>query len=119
MFKLKAKKELRLLRAFQALFTDGVGGLKDEARTVLAFLRDEAGARGELGFNGVPYFYDGNNRFDANAAAFLLGKRRMFDLLIKYLSLDEREVFRLCADKAENEEEDEAARARIEAEIAV
>ncbi len=113
MFKTKAKKELRLLKAFQALFLGADGELKDEAKTVLSFLRDEAGARGELGCNGVPYFYDGNNRFDANAAAFLLGKRRMFDLVIKYLALDEREVFRLCASKTDDEDgegEDEVQR---------
>ena len=40
----------------------------------------------ELGAGGVPYFYDAHNRFDPNAAAFLLGKRRMFDLLVKYNS---------------------------------
>lgn len=116
MFKTKAKKELRLLRAFQALFVDEKGALKDEAREVLAFLRDEAGARGELGCGGLPYFYDGNNRFDANAAAFLLGKRRMFDLVIKYLALDEREVFRLCANAEESSDE---VIARVEQELAV
>lgn len=117
MFKKKAKKELALLKAFQALFMEKNGELKEEARVVISFLRDEAGARGELGCGGVPYFYDGNNRFDANAAAFLLGKRRMFDLLIKYLALDEREVFRLCAgkhDTAEEEEEDTEARIGFE-----
>ena len=71
------------------------GELSEDAKKIIAFWRDEAGARGELGRNGIPYFYDAENRFDASAAAFLLGKRRMFDLLIKYLSLDEREVFKL------------------------
>lgn len=92
----KHKLHLKYLKAFQTLFLDEHKNLKPEAETVLSFLRDEAGARGELGVNGVPYFYDANNRFDVNAAAFLLGKRRMFDLIIKYLSLDEREVFRLA-----------------------
>jgi len=92
----KAKKELVLVKAFQGLFLDEKGELKDDAKVVMAFLRDEAGARGELGSsNGVPYFYDNENRFDVNAGAFLLGKRRMFDLMVKYLSLDEREVFKL------------------------
>ncbi len=61
--------------------------------------------RGELGRGGVPYFYDGANRFDANAAAFLLGKRRMFDLVVKYLALDECEVFRLAAGEKRSEDE--------------
>jgi len=88
------KREAKLARAFQKLFCPD-GKLSSEAQTVLTVLRDEAGARGELGRNGVPYFYDANNRFDASAAAFLLGKRRMFDLIVKYLSLDERAVFKL------------------------
>ena len=88
------KREAKLAKAFQKEFCPD-GKLSDEAKKVIAFLRVEAGARGELGRNGIPYFYDAQNRFDASAAAFLLGKRRMFDLLIKYLSLDEREVFKL------------------------
>lgn len=105
MFFAKSKRELKLLKAFQGLFLDGEGRLKPEGAVVLAFLRDEAGARGELGRGGVPYFYDGANRFDANAAAFLLGKRRMFDLVVKYLALDEREVFRLAAGEKRSEDE--------------
>ncbi len=117
MFMTKKKRELRLVRAFQALFLDKDKKLKPEAEIVLAFWRDEAGARGELGFGGVPYFYDANNRFDANAAAFLLGKRRMFDLLVKYLALDEREVFRLSIKEQENGKEE--IEGRIEQELAV
>ena len=92
----KAKRELVLVKAFQGLFLDEGGKLKEEAKVIIAFLRDEVGGRGELGSsNGMPYFYDNQNRFDVNAGAFLLGKRRMFDLIMKYLSLDEREVFKL------------------------
>lgn len=91
------KMHLKRVRAFQKVFLDEQKKLTPQAQTVIAFLRDEAGARGELGINGVPYFYDKNNRFDANAAAFLLGKRHMFDLIIKYLSLDERAVFNLLS----------------------
>ena len=97
MFFRKAKEELALVKAFQEIFFDDDGKLSKDGGKVLAFFRDEAGARGELGKGGVPYFYDSKNRFDANAAAFLLGKRRMFDLMVKYLALDEREVFRLAA----------------------
>jgi len=101
---LKAKKELELMRAFRKVFLDENKRLSDDAKKVIAFLRDEAGGRGELGKAGVPYFYDHANRFDAGAAAFLLGKRRMFDLIIKYLSLDERKVFELASrDKGEDE----------------
>ncbi|MBR2273260.1 MAG: hypothetical protein IJ864_00265 [Alphaproteobacteria bacterium] len=102
----KRRQELELLKAFQKLFCDDDKNLKPEARKVIAFLRDEAGGRGELGQHNVPYFYDNQNRFDVNAAAFLLGKRRIFDLIIKYLALDEREVFRLCV-QAEKKDIDE------------
>lgn len=105
MFFSKTKRELQLLRAFQNVFLDEKGNLKPEGARVLAFLRDEAGARGELGAGGVPYFYDSANRFDVNAAAFLLGKRRMFDLIIKYLALDERAVFRLSTAEKNADEE--------------
>lgn len=116
MFITKKKRELQLVRAFQKIFLDEDKKLKPEAETVIAFWRDEAGARGELGFGGVPYFYDANNRFDANAGAFLLGKRRMFDLLIKYLAIDEREVFRLCANEQESSD---GVEQRIERELDV
>ena len=97
MFYKKAKRELLLLKAFQEIFLDENKKLKEAGKVVISYLRDEAGARGELGRGGAPYFYDGNNRFDEGAAGFLLGKRRMFDLMIKYLSLDEREVFKLVS----------------------
>lgn len=104
MFFSKAKRELCLLQAFQKLFYDEDGKMKEEAQTVLSFLRDEAGARGELGVKGIPYFYDSKNRFDPNAAAFLLGKRRMFDLIIKYLALDEKTVFNLAVKEEDSQE---------------
>ena len=97
MFNIKMKKELKLVQAFHKLFLNENGELKSEAKDIIAFFRDEACGRGELGRGGVPYLYDNENRFDANAGAFILGKRRMFDLMIKYLSLDERDVFKLGA----------------------
>ena len=105
MFNIKVKKELKLVQAFHKLFLDENGRLKKEAKDVIAFLRDEACGRGELGRGSVPYFYDNRNRFDVNAGAFVLGKRRMFDLLVKYLSLDERDVFRLNGIDRKDDEE--------------
>lgn len=80
------------------------GKLKAEAEIVLSFLREECGAKGELGKGGSPYFYDRNERFDANAAAFLLGKRRVFDLIVKHLSLDETQIFRLLSENSIEED---------------
>lgn len=106
MFFKKVKRERELANAFQKLFFDENGKLRSEAKVVLCFLRDEAGARGELGKRGIPYFYDKNNCFDVNAAGFVLGKRRMFDLMVKYLSLDEIELFKLRSDFDEDIDDD-------------
>ncbi len=105
MFLKKLKEERKLVHAFRQLFLTADGKLKPEAAVVVEFLRDEAGAKGELGRGGVPYFYDAANRFDPNAAAFLLGKRRIFDLVVKYLSLSETEVFALCTKEEERARE--------------
>lgn len=88
-------RQYRLIKAFKEVFCDEKGNLKPAAKQVLAYLRDECNAKGALGDGGVPFFYDANNRFDVNAAVFAMGKRRVFDIMIKYLSLDENEVFRL------------------------
>lgn len=105
MFGKKIKREHELIKAFQGLFNNADGTLKAEAKVVLEFLRDEAGARGELGKGGIPYFYDAQNRFDPNAAVFLLGKRRIFDLIVKYLALDETEIFTLTSKDGRTEED--------------
>lgn len=94
--KQKLKEEYNITKAFHDLFLID-GKLKPEAETVIAFLRDECGARGELGQNGSPYFYDQNNRFDQGAAAFLLGKRRVFDLIVKHLAINEDKIFALLS----------------------
>lgn len=91
------KKEYRLTKAFRKLFFDADGRLKPEAAEVLSYLRDESGEKGELVKNGRSYLYDECGRFDAGSAGFLLGKQRMFKLIIKHLALDEIEVFNLIA----------------------
>ena len=101
----KLKREYKLTKAFKNLFYEN-GRLKKDAELVLSFLRDECGAKGELGKGGSPYFYDRNEKFDVNAAAFLLGKRRVFDLIVKHLSLDETKIFRLLSQEEKTIEED-------------
>lgn len=88
-------REYRKIKAFKKLFYDNAGKLKPEAEIVLAVLRDYAGAKGNLVQDGSSLLYDANGRFDAAQAAFGLGKRRIFDLIIKYLALNEIEVFNL------------------------
>ena len=90
----------KVMRAFQKLFRDEHENLKPEAKIVLEFLCQEAGGRGELGNGTQPYFYDKENRFDANAAIFALGKRRLFDVICAELSLtDKLGLYQLTDDK--------------------
>ena len=84
-------------RAAKALFFDKKGKLKPEAEIFIAYLRDVCGARGGLCENGSPFLYDANGRFDSGAVAFAMGRRRVFDLIIKHLSLDETQVFTLLS----------------------
>jgi hypothetical protein len=100
----KLKKQYKLTKAFKNLFYEG-DKLKSDAEVVLSFLREECGAKGELGKRGSPYFYDKTEKFDVNAAAFLLGKRRVFDLIIKHLSLDETKIFRLLSQDEDLEDD--------------
>ena len=93
----EAKKLYILRRAFNKCFCDENGQLTREGRVVIAFLRDRCGAKGELGKNGSPYFYDQLGRFDACSVAFLQGKRSVFDQIIKILALNERQLLNLIA----------------------
>lgn len=101
----KLKRQYKLTKAFKNLFYEE-GKLKPDAEIVIAFLREECGAKGELGKGGSPYFYDQNSTFDVNAAAFLLGKRRVFDLIVKHLSLDETQIFRMLSQEERTITED-------------
>ena len=98
------KRKYKETKAFKNCFCDQTGKLTKDAEIVLALLRDEACARGELGKDGYPYFYDGNGRFDRDAALFVQGKRRLFDVIVKYLSLDEKEILNLLAVERTKEE---------------
>lgn len=89
-------KEEKITGAFRRLFLED-GKLKPDAEIVMSYLRDECGARGELGKDGSPYLYDSNNKFDTGAAVFLLGKRRVFDMIIKHLAISEVEIFNLIS----------------------
>lgn len=93
----EAKKLYLLRRAFNKCFCDENGQLTSEGRVVIAFLRDRCGAKGELGKNGSPYFYDQFGRFDACSVAFLQGKRSVFDQIMKLLALNERQLLNLIA----------------------
>lgn len=92
-----AKKLYRLKLAFDKCFCDENGNLTKDGKLVIAFLRDNCCAKGELGKNGSPYFYDQLGRFDPCAVAFVQGKRSVFDQVMKHLALDERQLLNLIA----------------------
>ncbi len=91
------KKRYKLVKAFKGCFCDENGRLSEDGKIVLAALRDECGARGELGKDGLSYMYDDLGRFDAAAALFLQGKRRVFDIIQQHLALDEKDILNLIA----------------------
>lgn len=97
------KREYKITRAFRALFLDEKGNLTDNGKIVLSYLRDVCGARGELGDSSSPYLYDSNNRFDSGAAAFLLGRRRVFDLIVRHLAINELDIFSLISEQDKEE----------------
>jgi len=90
--------EYKLVKAFKKLFYDENNNLKPEAKMILAYLRDIANAKGYMSSNNEPIYYDAKGVFDANQAAFMIGKRRVFDLIIKHLSLNEIEIFNLISE---------------------
>ena len=93
----KVKNTLRLVNAYKLCFCDSEGRLTPQGEKVIASLRDICCAKGELGKDGSPYFYDQLGRFDPCSVAFLQGKRSVFDQIMKHLALEERELLNLIA----------------------
>ena len=93
----KVKNTLRLVNAYKLCFCDNEGKLTPQGEKVIASLRDICCAKGELGKDGSPYFYDQLGRFDPCSVAFLQGKRSVFDQIMKHLALEERELLNLIA----------------------
>ena len=93
----KVKNTLRLVNAFKLCFCDNEGKLTPQGEKVIAALRDYCCAKGELGKDGSPYFYDQLGRFDACSVAFLQGKRCVFDQIVKHLALEEKDLLNLIA----------------------
>lgn len=91
------KNTLSLVKAYKHCLCDENGNLSPQGAKVIAHLRDLCCAKGELGKNGSPYFYDEVGRFDACAVAFLQGKRNVFDQIMKHLALDEKQLLNLIA----------------------
>lgn len=93
----RLKQEYKVTKAFKKLFYDEDGKLKPEGEVVLTYLRDVCNAKGERAENGTPFLYSPNGQFDSGAAAYLLGRRRVFDMIVKHLALNEVEIFNLLS----------------------
>ena len=95
------------VRALKRLFFDPDGKLKEDAKIVLEWLRDEVGAKGRrLNESGMSLLFSADGRFDAAAVAYMAGSRRVYDLLISRLAVDETEVFNLAAMTEARREDD-------------
>ena len=96
----------RRVRALKRLFLCPDGKLKDDAKIVLEWLREETNAKGRrLNAVGDSFLFGRDGRFDAAAVAYVAGERRMFDLLVAALAVDETEVFNLAALEEEKREQ--------------
>ena len=71
--------------------------LKPEAKIFLEFMRDVCSGKGELMKEGSPFLYGPDGRYDAGASGFYVGRRHPYDVLVKYLALDEVMMFNLMA----------------------
>lgn len=86
------------ISALRRLFFDPNGKLKDDAKVVLAWLRNEVNGKGyRYSASGNSMLNGPDGRFDAGAVAYTAGQRRVYDLLIASLAVDETEVFNLAA----------------------
>lgn len=95
------------VRALKRLFFESDGKLKEDAKIVLEWLRDEVGGKGRrLNQDGRSLLFSADGRFDAAMVAYMAGSRRVYDLLISRLAVDENEVFNLAAMSEAKREDD-------------
>ena len=100
-------KTYKQVRALKKLFLKPDGELKKDAETVLEWLREEVNAKGNrvLGIHSSLFGDDG--RFDSGKVCYNAGQRRVYDLIISRLSVDERKVFNLAAEFDEEEQKEQ------------
>lgn len=81
--------------------------MKEDAKIVLEWLREEVCAKGRrFDERGISRLFSFDGRFDAAAVAYMAGSRRVYDLLISRLAVDETEVFNLAAMTEAKREDD-------------
>lgn len=93
----KVKDLYKVSRSFKRLFFDENNNLTKDGEIVLGYLRDVCGGKGELEENGSSFLFSKDGHFDSGSAAYLLGRRRVFDLIIKNLGIDEVALFRIIS----------------------
>lgn len=97
-------KKYTLTKALKRLFFEGKN-LKPDAVLMLQWLAEEVNAKGRRIVGGNSVLYDRQAKFDAEAVAYWAGQRRMFDLLVAYLSVSPEAVFALASAKKHQNEE--------------
>ncbi len=91
-------KKFRETRALKALFLLPDGSLKPEAKTVLAWLKEEVNAKGRrMDESGSALYSNGN--FDAAKVVYWAGQRRVLDLIMSRLNVDDDLLFKVVADE--------------------
>ena len=93
------------VRALKALFFMPDGSLKPEGKVVLTWLRDEVNGKGKRWSAGGSALFGDEGRFDAAKVAYCAGQRRVLDLIVSRLAIDDMVLLALVADEEKREQE--------------
>lgn len=93
------------IRALKALFLLPDGNLKPEAKEVLLWLRDEVNGKGKRIEGNNSALFSPNGQFDSGKVIYWAGQRRVYDLIVSRLGVDELLLFSLVAQEDEKQQE--------------
>ena len=97
-------KKYKQVRALKALFLLPDGELREEAKEVLCWLRDEVNAKGKR-IDGNSMLFNDAGDFDASKVVYWAGQRRVYDLIVSRLGIDDKALFSLVAEESKREQE--------------
>lgn len=97
-------KKYNQVRALKALFLLPNGELKPEAKAVLCWLRDEVNAKGKR-IDGNSMLFNDSGDFDSSKVVYWAGQRRVYDLIVSRLGIDEQLLFSLVVEENKREQE--------------
>jgi hypothetical protein len=98
-------KKYKQVRALKALFLLPDGELREEAKEVLCWLRDEVNAKGKRIDGNTSMLFNGGGDFDASKVVYWAGQRRIYDLIVHRLAIDDKMLFSLVAEESKREQE--------------